>query len=131
MGPCVGYVQEEEYMEYIAQIRNILKGNISSVIDFMTRKMKEYTVSLQFEKAQEMKEAIEALKTHQTKSTIVSTSINDIDVFSYLEDEKYAYVNYLRIVHGAVNQVLTIELEKKLDESKESLLSFDIFEIRQ
>ena len=57
MGPCVGYVQEEEYMEYIAQIQNILKGNISSVIDFMTRKMKEYTVSLQFEKAQEMKEA--------------------------------------------------------------------------
>ena len=106
MGPCVGYVQEEEYMEYIAQIQNILKGNISSVIDFITRKMKEYTVSLQFEKAQEMKEAIEALKTHQTKSTIVSTSINDIDVFSYLEDEKYAYVNYLRIVHGAVNQVL-------------------------
>ena len=131
MGPCVGYVQEEEYMEYIAQIQNILKGNISSVIDFMTRKMKEYTVSLQFEKAQEMKEAIEALKTHQTKSTIVSTSINDIDVFSYLEDEKYAYVNYLRIVHGAVNQVHTIELEKKLDESKESLLSFAIFEIRQ
>ena len=131
MGPCVGYVQEEEYMEYIAQIQNILKGNISSVIDFMTRKMKEYTVSLQFEKAQEMKEAIEALKTHQTKSTIVSTSINDIDVFSYLEDEKYAYVNYLRIVHGAVNQVHTIELEKKLDELKESLLSFAIFEIRQ
>ena len=118
-------------MIYIAQIQNILKGNISSVIDFMTRKMKEYTVSLQFEKAQEMKEAIEALKTHQTKSTIVSTSINDIDVFSYLEDEKYAYVNYLRIVHGAVNQVHTIELEKKLDELKESLLSFAIFEIRQ
>ena len=131
MGPCVGDVQEEEYMEYIAQIRNILKGNISSVIDFMARKMKEYTISLQFEKAQEMKEAIEALKTHQTKSTIVSTSINDIDVFSYLEDEKYAYVNYLRIVHGAVNQVYTIELEKKLDELKESLLSFAIFEIRQ
>lgn len=131
LAPCVGYVQEEEYLEYIAQIRNILKGNISSVIDIMTQKMKENAISLQFEKSQELKEAIEALKTHQNKSTIVSTSMNNIDVFSYLEDEKYAYVNYLRIIHGAVNQVHTIELEKKLDEPRESLLSFAIFEIRQ
>lgn len=131
LAPCVGYVPEEEYMENIAQIRNILKGNISFVIDVMSKRMREYAISLQFEKAQEMKEAIEALKSHQAKSTIVSSMMNDIDVFSYLEDEKYAYVNYLRIVHGAVNQVHTIELEKKLDESKESLLSFGIFEIRQ
>ena len=131
LAPCVGDVTEEAYMEYINQIRSILKGNISSVIDLMGRQMKEYAVSLQFEKAQTMKEGIEILKSHQSRSTIVSASLNDIDVFSYIDDENFAYVNYLRIVHGAVNQVHTIELEKKLDESKEALLSFAIFEIRQ
>ena len=131
LAPCVGNISEEDYMEYINQIRSILKGNISSVIDLMTKQMKEYAVSLQFEKAQALKEGIEILKNHQSKSTIVSTSLNDIDVFSYLDDDNFAYVNYLRIVHGAVNQVHSIELEKKLEESKEALLSFAIFEIRQ
>lgn len=129
--PCVGLIQEDVYLDYIVQIRNILKGNITSVIDLLTQKMKEYSISLQFEKAQAMKEGIEALRNYQSKSTVVSTSLNDIDVFSYLDDERYAYVNYLRIIHGAVNQVHSIEIEKKLDESKESLLSFAVFEIRQ
>lgn len=131
LAPCVGNVSEESYLEYISQIRSILKGNISSVIELMTRQMKEYAISLQFEKAQSLKEGIEILKNHQSKSTVVSTSLNDIDVFSYLDDDNFAYVNYLRIVHGAVNQVHSIELEKKVDESKEALLSFAIFEIRQ
>lgn len=131
LAPCVGKVSEEEYLDFIAQIRSILKGNISTVLEAMNDKMKEFSISMQFEKAQELKEAIEALKTHQAKSTIVRTSIHDMDVFSYIEEDKYAYVNYLRIVHGAVNQVHTIELERKLDESKESLLSFAILEIRQ
>ncbi|MCR9011180.1 excinuclease ABC subunit UvrC [Gabonibacter chumensis] len=131
LAPCVGKVSEEEYLDFIAQIRSILKGNISTVLEAMNNKMKEFSISMQFEKAQELKEAMEALKTHQAKSTIVRTSIHDMDVFSYIEEDKYAYVNYLRIVHGAVNQVHTIELERKLDESKESLLSFAILEIRQ
>lgn len=131
LGPCVGKVREDVYNEIVSQIRNILKGNLSVVIDFMAQKMREFAISLQFEKANEMKEAIETLKNHQVKSTIVRSSIHDTDVFSYLEDEKYAYVNYLRIVHGSINQVYTIELEKKLDEEKESLFSFAIFEIRQ
>ena len=86
---------------------------------------------LQFEKANEMKEALVALKNYQAKSTIVSSTLNNIDVFSYLEDDHYAYVNYLRIIHGAVNQVHTIALEKKVEEEKEALLSFAILEIRQ
>lgn len=131
LAPCVGYISEQEYQENIIQIRNILKGNLSTVVDFMAQKMKGYAISLQFEKANEMKEAIETLKNHQTKSTIVRSSIHDTDVFSYIEDDKYAYVNYLRIVHGAINQVHTIELEKKLEEEKEALLSFAIYEIRQ
>lgn len=131
LGPCVGNVLEEEYNEFIVNIRNILKGNVSQVIEFMTGRMKKYATDMQFEKAQFMKESVEALRNYQSKSTIVSTSLNNIDVFSYLEDERYAYINYLRIVHGAINQVHTIALEKKMDEDKEALFSFAIYEIRQ
>lgn len=131
LGPCVGNISEEEYNEFIVNIRNILKGNVSQVIEFMTGRMKKYATDMQFEKAQFMKESVEALRNYQSKSTIVSTSLNNIDVFSYLEDERYAYINYLRIVHGAINQVHTIALEKKMDEDKEALFSFAIYEIRQ
>ena len=131
LGPCIGNVSEEEYNEFIVNIRNILKGNVSQVIEFMTGRMKKYATDMQFEKAQFMKESVEALRNYQSKSTIVSTSLNNIDVFSYLEDERYAYVNYLRIVHGAINQVHTIALEKKMDEDKEALFSFAVYEIRQ
>lgn len=131
LGPCIGKIREEEYNEFIVQIRNILKGNLSSVVEVMTRKMNDFSAALQFEKANEMKESLESIKSYQLKSTIVRTTISDTDVFSYIEDEKYAYVNYLRIVHGAVIQVHTIELEKKIDEAKEELFSFAIYEIRQ
>lgn len=131
LAPCVGRVPEKEYADFIVQIRNILKGNISTVIEYMTHKMNEVAELLQFEKAHDMKLAIEELKNYQAKSTIVNPNLSNIDVFSYLEDEHYAYVNYLRIIHGAVNQVHTIEIEKKLEEEKESILSFAICEIRQ
>ncbi len=131
IGPCVGRIREAEYNEFIAQIRNILRGNLSSVIEVMVRKMNEFADALQFEKANEMKEALESIRSYQSKSTIVRTTISDTDVFSYIEDDKYAYINYLRVVHGAVIQVHTIELEKKIDEAKEELLSFGIYEIRQ
>ena len=97
----------------------------------MTRKMNVLAENLQFEEANQMKEAMELIRNYQAKSTSVRTSISDTDVFSYIENEKYAYVNYLRIVHGSVVQVHTIELEKKIEEEKESLLSFAILEIRQ
>ncbi len=131
LAPCIGRIQQEEYDEFIIQVRNILKGNLSAVVEVITRKMKAYAEDLHFEEANQMKEALEAIKSYQAKSTIVRTTINDTDVFSYVEDEKYAYVNFLRIVHGAVIQVHTIELEKKIEEEKEALLSFAIFEIRQ
>ena len=107
LGPCVGKIQEEEYNDFIIQVRNILKGNLSLVIEVMSRKMNLYADNLQFEEANQMKEALEAVRNYQAKSTIVRTSINDTDVFSYIENEKYAYINYLRIVHGAVIQVHT------------------------
>ena len=105
--PCVGRIGQLEYDEYIVQIRNILKGNLSSVIEAMTAKMIFYANSLKFEEANLMKEALQAVKNYQAKSTIVRTTISDTDVFSYTEDEKYAYINYLRILHGAVVQVHT------------------------
>lgn len=129
--PCIGKIKEEEYNEFITQVRNILKGNLSTVIEAMTRKMNAYAKALNFEEANLMKEALQAVKNYQAKSTIVRSSISDTDVFSYLEEGKYAYVNYLRIVHGAVVQVHTIELERKIEEEKEYLLSFAICEIRQ
>lgn len=131
LAPCIGHVPEEEYDDFILQIRNILKGNISSVIAHLLQKMEEFAKQLQFERAYEIKTAIEELRTYQSKSTIVNPSLSDIDVFSYIEDERYAYVNYLRIVHGAVNQVHTIEIEKKVEEEKEEILAFAIYEIRQ
>lgn len=131
LAPCIGKVPEEEYNDFILQIRNILKGNISSVIAHLAEKMEEFARQLQFEKAHEIKTAIEELRKYQSKSTIVNPSLSDIDVFSYIEDERYAYVNYLRIIHGAVNQVHTIEIEKKVEEEKEEILAFAIYEIRQ
>lgn len=129
--PCIGLISEDEYDIRIEQIRNILKGNISSVISYMKDKMLYYSDKLEFENAEFMKKSIDAVKKHQTKSTIVSQSLHNIDVFSYEEDDKYAYVNYIKIVYGAVNMVHSIELEKKTEEDKESLLSFAIYEIRK
>lgn len=131
LAPCVGFITQEEYDEFIEQIRAILKGNVASVIEVMTQKMKECADQLQFEKAYDLKVSLNALKTYQSKSTIVSAALNNIDVFSYLDDEKYAYVNYLKIVHGAVTQVHTVELEKKVEEEKEAIFSFAICELRQ
>lgn len=131
LAPCINKVSEKEYDEFILQIRNILKGNISTVIAHLSGKMEVLSARMQFEEAYAFKMAIEALRTYQSKSTIVSPNLSDIDVFSYLEDERYAYINYLRIVHGAVNQVHTVEIEKKVEEEKEEILSFAIHEIRQ
>ena len=88
LGPCIGKIQEEEYDEFISQVRNILKGNLSSVIQVMTRKMNSYAESLHFEEANRMKEALEAIKNYQSKSTIVRTTIHDTDVFSYLDQSR-------------------------------------------
>lgn len=129
--PCISKISKTEYDEYIDQIRTILKGNLSVVIRILTNRMMKCAEELKFEEAERFKRDLDSIKTYQSKSTIVRTSIHDTDVFSYIENEKYAYVNYLRIIHGAVMQVHTIELEKKIEEEKEALLSFAICEIRQ
>ncbi|GHV68376.1 UvrABC system protein C [Bacteroidia bacterium] len=131
LAPCIGKISESEYNDFILQVRNILKGNISTVIEYVAQKMEESAENMKFEVAHELKLSLELLKTYRSKSTIVSSGLNDMDVFSLIEEERFVYVNYLKIHQGAVNQIYTIEMEKKLDETKESLLSFAIYEIRQ
>jgi excinuclease ABC subunit C len=130
-GPCVGLQTEEEYNESIDQIRNILKGNISSVMEHLKGLMATYSNDLRFEEAQIIKEKIEILSKFRSKSTIVSTTIRNVDVFGVSQDTDNMYVNYLKVIEGAVIQTFTLEINSRLDEEKESLLSFAITEVRQ
>jgi excinuclease ABC subunit C len=129
--PCVGRQAEIDYLENIDQIRNILKGNISTVIDHLKKEMKRYSVELRFEDAQAVKEKIDILSRFKSKSTVVSNTIKNVDVFAITQESDNAYVNYLKVVEGAVIQALTIELKIRADEENESILGFAITEIRQ
>ena len=129
--PCVGKVEQDEYDETIQSIRNILKGNIRMVSSHLKDKMKVMASEYRFEDAQIIKEKLELLDKYQSKSTIVNPSINNVDVYSIFDDEDSAYVNFLKVVNGAIIQAHTIELKKKIEESKEDLLLLAITEIRQ
>ncbi len=129
--PCVQKQELREYDEHIIQIKNILKGNTKKAIQFLTEKMQEYAQNLEFEKAQTTKENLDLLKEYQIKSTVVSPSLRNIDVFSIINDDKNAFVNFLKIVNGSIIQVHTAEIKKKLDETKEDLLSFAITDFIQ
>lgn len=129
--PCEGKINQEEYLETIQAIRNILKGNIRMVTSHLKTKMSELADEFKFEEAHIIKEKLELLDKYQSKSTIVNPAINNVDVYSILEDEESAYVNFLKVVNGAIIQAHTIELKKKIEESKEDLLLLAITEIRQ
>jgi excinuclease ABC subunit C len=124
--PCVAFESEEQYNEKITQIRNILKGQFGSVKIHLRKQMATLADNLEFEKAQEIKEKLTAFEDYQGKSTIVSTTITDVDVFAIATDEKMAYVNYLKIVNGAMIHTYTLELTKNLDEDEDSMLTFAI-----
>ncbi len=128
--PCEGLQTEEDYMEDIEEIKNILKGNISSVIRYLNEKMNELAEEYKFEEAEEIRKRLEILVRFQSKSTIVNPNIDNVDVFSILSDEKNAYVNFLKVLNGSIVQAHTVELKKKLNESDSELLSFAITEIR-
>lgn len=130
-GPCESLQTEEEYNDGIIQIKDILKGNLSSVITHLKDKMNKLADEYKFEEAELFKNKISVLEHYKSKSTIVSSTISNVDVFSLDEDENYAYVNFLRVVDGAIIQAHTLEIKKRLDESKEELLSLGIIEIRQ
>ncbi len=129
--PCVGYQTDIEYEESIKYVHQILKGNIFQVIEHLKGLMSEYSGEYKFEQAQIIKDKISILEKYRSKSTIVNPRIDDIEVYSIAEEDTAAYVNYLRVVNGAIVQAQTFELKKKLDESVQDLLSLAIVEIRQ
>ncbi|OWY25600.1 excinuclease ABC subunit UvrC [Sphingobacteriales bacterium UPWRP_1] len=130
-GPCEGKQAEEEYAENIKQIRKILKGNIASVIKYLKEKIQEFADAYEFEKAQDTKVIAESLQHYQSKSTVVNPAINNVDVFNIDENEKRAYISFLKVANGAIIQTKVIELVKKLDETPQELLTFGIAELRQ
>ncbi len=130
-GPCVGFQSINDYERSIFEIRQILKGNIASVVLPLKKKMDQYAKDYQFEKAQILKEKLFLLKEYQSKSTVVNPKIKNVDVFSIISDEKSGFVNFLKVVNGAIIQAQTFEILKKLDESNEDLLIHTITELRQ
>ena len=128
---CEAFQSKEDYDSNILEIKQIIKGNINFVFQGLKVLMKKYSDEFEFEKAHIIKEKIDILSRYQSKSIVVSTAIDNVDVFSILTDEESGYVNYLKIIKGAIIQSHTIELKKKLDESKEELLAIAIAEYRQ
>ncbi len=131
MGPCVGYEEEASYNEKIAQIKNMLRGNFGAVKQHFKSIMQQHAENLEFEKAQVLKEKLSAFEDYQGKSTVVSTSIRDLDIFYIATDEKKAYVNFLKVINGAIMNTHTLELTKNLDEDEKKLLAFGIDELRK
>jgi excinuclease ABC subunit C len=130
-GPCEGLESEENYQEKIAQIKNILRGNFSAVTHHFRAEMRRHAQALEFEKAQSLKEKLAAFEDYQHKSTVVSVTIRDVDVFSIVSDEKSAYVNYLKVVNGALIHSHIQELVKNLDEDEKDLLEYAIPRLRE
>ena len=121
--PCAGLQSHEDYIADINNIRNILKGNFSDIVEEMKRKMLSLADQLRFEEAEVMKRRIRRLEEYQSRSTVVNTNVKDVDVFGIVSDEKYAYVNMMRIKNGSIIYSFSHEVKKQLDESDEEILS--------
>jgi excinuclease ABC subunit C len=130
-GPCVGKETESEYTQTITEIKEILKGNGILVGKHLKMLLQEHIEKMEFEKAQLIKEKIDLLEKFQSKSTVVNPSINNVEVFSIVTDDKAGYVNFLKVMNGAIMQGHTIEMKKKLDESDQELLTLAIAELRE
>jgi excinuclease ABC subunit C len=129
-GACEGKEFEADYLQNLAAVREILKGNFKNSLSVFKNQMKTLSADLRFEEAQVLKEKISILENYQSKSTIVNPKISDVEVYSIVSDERYAYVNFLQVSHGAIIRAHTVELKKKLDEPDPELLSLAITEIR-
>ena len=131
MGPCVGKQAYEDYQKNIQQAREILRGNTRQVLRDLKDEMLKLSEELRFEEAEEIKRKYLALDGFVSKSEVVSHTINNVDVFSITSDEKMAFINYLHVSNGSINQSFTIEYKKKLNESDEELLQLGIVELRE
>jgi len=131
MGPCTKKQSYEDYHKNIMQAREILKGNTRQVQRELKDEMLKLSEELRFEEAEEIKQKIIALDTFVSNSEVVSHTINNVDVFSITSDEKMAFINYIHVSNGSINQSFTIEYKKKLNESDEELLQLGIIELRE
>ena len=129
--PCINLQTEQDYISNISTIREILKGNIRGILEYLEGLMKNYAKDLDFENANLLKEKIEIINRYQSKSTIVNQSINNVDVYSVFESNDSVCVNFLRVASGAIIQVHSVEIKNRLDESLDELLSIAIIDIRQ
>ncbi|MCD6544891.1 MAG: excinuclease ABC subunit UvrC [Flavobacteriaceae bacterium] len=130
-GACEGLQSEEDYLEYIQEVRNIIKGNFKTSLHKFNDLMYSFAAASEFEEAQKIKEKVALLSNYQVKSTVVNPSITNVDVFTIISDESFAYVNFFKISNGAIIQSHTIEIKKKMEEDDKSLLELAIVEIRQ
>jgi excinuclease ABC subunit C len=130
-GPCEDFQNEDSYNDTIKAIRNIVKGNFKESLNKFHEIMKAFADKMEFEEAQKIKEKLDLLSNYQSKSTIVSPSINNVDVFSIISDESYGYVNFFKIANGSIIQSHTTEIKKKLDETDKRILEVAVVEIRQ
>ena len=129
-GPCEGLETEEEYAQKLNAIRGIIKGEFKAAREYLEAEMYNYAAKLEFENAQQSKEKLQILENYQTHTTIVSSNINDVDVFGIISDEAAAYVNYFKIKNGSIIQSYTTEIKKMLDETDEEILEEALIEIR-
>ena len=131
-GPCIGLQSQEEYLKNIAEIKETLKGNTQEISRLLYERMQDLAAEMKFEEAQKVKEKYALIENYRSKSEVVSSVLHNIDVFSIEEDgEKSAFINYLHITNGAINQAFTFEYKKKLNETKEELLTLGIIEMRE
>ena len=129
--PCIGKISNHDYTKYIEEVISILKGDIRVLQEKLLTEMKEKAQSLDFEGAEIIKKRYQSIENFRTRSEVVSPLLNNLDVFSIDSDEKNAYINFLHITNGCVNQAFTIEYQKKLDEKDEELIIMGIIELRQ
>jgi len=130
-GPCESLQTKADYDAAIADIKEILKGNINAVLQHLENQMKEHASRYEYEEAQSVKNKIDLLERYKGKSVIVSSSIHDVDVFSLVDEDTGVFVNYMKVMNGAIIQSITLEMKRKLEETQEELLSLAIAELRE
>jgi excinuclease ABC subunit C len=130
-GPCVGLQSHEDYMKNISEIKEILRGNTQEISRMLMQQMSDLAAEMKFEEAQIVKERYMLIEQYRSKSEVVSATLHNIDVFAIEEEENSAYINYLHITNGAINQAFTFEYKKRLNETKEELLELGIIEMRE
>lgn len=129
--PCIGKISKDDYSKYIDEVTAILKGDIKILQERLLGEIKEKAANLEFEVAAEIKKRYELIENFRTRSEVVSATLNNIDVFNIESDEKSAFINFLHITNGCINQAFTIEYQKKLDENDAELISMGIVELRE